>query len=527
MKLQQKISYFTIVILLLSIGSITTLSYFQMKSLIKEQYSKDLLNVANAISENYIVKEYFSGNNSITNEQLNNEMEFVRIKTNTDFVVVLDMNDVRQSHPLKENVGKQFEGGDEKNALLKGEEYVSEAKGSLGTSFRAFTPVYINNVQVGVMCVGVLEVNFDYEIYTKMKRFIPFIVLGLTIGSLGAIILSYNIKKTIFGLEPEEIAMILKQKETVLENIKEGVISLDKEGKIILFNKEAGIILGLTDDCIGKHITELIKDSRVPEVLVNGEPLENVEVKIRPGISVMSKINPLKNDKNQVIGVVVNFRNLTELKKLAEELTGIKKMAWSLRAQNHEFMNKLHTISGLIQLEEYDEALQFIADVAKVRNKVSDILTKNIKDASLSALLLSKYNKAEECRVKLKIDKDSKLTKLPEYITSEEIVSLVGNLIENSLDVVKNDGTGEIYIKIFEEEDILYINVRDNGPGIPQQYWNKIYEQGFSTKEGQRGHGMYIVKKIIDECNGNIEFKVDKGVLWNITIPMIGGETVD
>lgn len=527
MKLQQKISYFTIVILLLSIGSITTLSYFQMKSLIKEQYSKDLLNVANAISENYIVKEYFSGNTTITNEQLNSEMEFVRIKTHTDFIVVLDMNDIRQTHPLKENIGKKFEGGDEKNALLKGEEYVSEATGSLGTSFRAFVPVYINKVQVGVVCVGVLEVNFDYEIYTKMKRFIPFILLGLSLGSVGAVLLSYNIKKTIFGLEPEEIAMILKQKETVLENIKEGIISLDKRGKIILFNKEAGMMLGLTNNDIGKHIIELIKDSRAPEVLASGAPLENVEIKIRPGMSIMSKINPLKNDKNQVIGVVVNFRNLTEITKLAEELTGVKKMAWSLRAQNHEFMNKLHTISGLIQLEEYDEALQFIADVAKVRNNVSNILTKNIKDASLSALLLSKYNKAEESRVKLKIDKDSKLTKLPEYMTSEEIVSLVGNLIENSLDAVKNDGTGEVYIKIVEKEGMLYITIKDNGPGIPKEHWDKIYEQGFSTKEGQRGHGMYIVKKIIDECNGIIEFKVDKGAFWNITIPMIGGERID
>ena len=116
------------------------------------------------------------------------------------------------------------------------------------------------------------------------------------------------------------------------------------------------------------------------------------------------KYNPLKNDKDEVIGVVMNFRDLTEVKKMAEELTGIKKMTWSLRAQNHEFMNKLHTISGMIQLEEYKEAVKFISNVAKNRNEINSILTDQIKNVSIAALLFSKYNKAEEARIIFKID---------------------------------------------------------------------------------------------------------------------------
>jgi two-component system CitB family sensor kinase len=148
-------------------------------------------------------------------------------------------------------------------------------------------------------------------------------------------------------------------------------------------------------------------------------------------------------------------------------------------------------------------------------------------DPSVSALLLSKYNKAEESRVKLKIDEGSKLSRLPEEMTSEDMVSVLGNLFENSLDEVKNDGTGLIYIKIVEDGHFLNITMKDNGGGIPPEYRDRIYEQGFSTKEGQRGHGMYIVKKIIDEAHGTIDFKVDKGVLWNITIPMVRSEKLD
>lgn len=112
-------------------------------------------------------------------------------------------------------------------------------------------------------------------------------------------------------------------------------------------------------------------------------------------------------------------------------------------------------------------------------------------------------------------------------MTSEEIVSIIGNLIENSLDEVKNDGTGLIYIKIVENKNYLNIIVKDNGSGIPVEYREKIYHQGFSTKEAQRGYGMYIVKKIIDETKGTIRLDVDNGVIWNITIPMTRGDKID
>lgn len=527
MKLYQKIMCLVIGILVISIGSMTVLSFYQMKSLLKNQLGKDLIDISNSIANNYEIGEYLVGNKNVKEDLISKEIENIRIKTNVQFIVIMDMNGIRYIHPVKEKIGQKFEGGDEKRVLEKGEQYVFEAKGSLGESLRAFTPVYKGNKQVGAVCTGLLADQYYDDIYKKISNFVQFIFFGLILGFIGAVLLSYNIKKVIFGLEPEEIALVLKQKEAVLESIKDGIISVDKEGRLTLFNKEAKNILGLTDDDIGKNIKNFTYESIIDEVLKCGESIENVEIKTRPGLTLMCKYNVMKNNKNEVIGVVTSFRDLTEIKKMAEELTGIKKMAWSLRAQNHEFMNKLHTISGLIQLEEYDEALKFISDTAQVRKNVSNILTNNIKDVSLSALLFAKYNKAEECRVKLIINPESNIRKLPEYMTSEEIVSVVGNLIENSLDAVKNDGLGEIYIKIIEKEHVLHIEVKDNGSGISPEIADKIYEQGVTTKDGQRGYGMYIVKKIIDEAQGTIEFKVDKGTYWNIRIPMIRSELYD
>lgn len=520
MKLREKITYFVIGILLLSIGSITILSFYQMKDLLKTEISKGLLDLAGSVAENYVVREYFSDNTHISNSMLNNETENIRKKLNVEFIVVMDMNGIRQSHPLKEKIGKKFEGGDEQRVLSKGEQYISISTGSLGPSFRAFAPIYVNNKQVGAVCIGVLKTTFNHDIYAQMDKFIPFIIVGLILGAAGAILISYNIKQTILGLEPEEITLILKQKETVLETIKEGIISVDTRGNITLFNKEAGKILDLKEDAIGKHISNFVYGTRIDYALNSGKPLENLEVKVRPGVSIISKYTPLKNEKDQLIGILVNFRNLTEVKALAEELTGIKKMTWSLRAQNHEFMNKLHTIGGLIQLEEYDEALKFISSVANEKKNVSTIITKKIKDVSVAAILLAKYSKAEEARVKLIMDETSSLAKLPRYITSEELVSILGNLIENSLDEIKNDGSGEIYIKIYEEDNVLKIIVKDNGPGIRSDIRDKIYDMGVTSKDGQRGYGMYLVKNIVDEANGSIDFEVNNGTTWYIDLPM-------
>jgi two-component system CitB family sensor kinase len=498
-----------------------------MENLLRKQISNGLLNVANTIAEGYVVKEYFSNNKQISQTVLNSEIENIRKKINVQYIVIMDMNGIRITHPVKQQIGKKFQGGDEYRVLSKGEEYISEARGSLGRSFRAFTPIYEGKKQVGAVAVGILIKDFDISIYKKLGKFSLFIIIGLSLGIVGAIIISYNIKKTIYGLEPEEIALILKQKETVLESIREGIITVDNKGNITLFNKEARNILGLTEEVIGKPIYDFVNGSKVKEILESGESLENVEVKVRPGVSIISKHTPLKNEKNEVIGIVINFRNLTEVKALAEELTGIKKVTWSLRAQNHEFMNKLHTIAGLIELEEYDEALQFINHTARESKNISTIITKNIKNVPVAALLLSKYSKAEETRIKFIIDKESRLDNLPSQITSEELVSILGNLLENSLDEVKTDGSGNIYLKIYEEDEKLKIILKDNGPGIKESIRNTIYDRGITSKEGQRGYGMYVVKSIIDETKGNINFIVDKGTTWYIQIPIEKGENYD
>lgn len=523
MKLRTQITLFFVAILIFSLGSMTLLSYYQMKDIFNVQLEEKLADIANYSSEDYLVKSTLAGYNN-TSIKLNEYIEKLRLETEVDFIVVFDMNGMRLTHPVEENIGKKFKGGDEERVLETSERYVSEAKGTLGNSIRAFSPVFFEGKQVGAVCVGSTLVEINKETFIKTQQFIPFIAIGLFLGIYCAYILTSNIKYSILGMEPNEITLLFKEKEIILENVKEGIMTLDENGNLIQYNKEAARILGLNEKNKDMNIMDYIIGNEIFNVLNDEKSLDSFEVKVRPGVTILCKYNILKNDKNKIIGRVINFRDLTEVKKTAEELTGIKKMAWSLRAQNHEFMNKLHTISGLIQLEEYDEALKYITKTAKTGNDETGIITRNIKNVNIAALLLAKYYRAEEMRISMVINNQSYLKEVSDFISDDDLGSIIGNLIENSLDAVNVDGTGKIYFKIFEDRDKLIVEVKDNGPGIPDDIKEKIYERNFSTKTGQRGYGLFIVKNIIESYNGTISLLTDEGTAWHMEIHRKDGE---
>lgn len=524
MKLQTKLTILIIIVVFISISIIIFFVASWMTKNIKSTSKTNVMNVAEMVANSREVIDALGKKDpdKIIGPYIENQLKSL---DEIEYIIVVDNEGMRYSHPNVNMIGQKFVGGDESRVVKEGDVYISEAIGTLGRSLRAFVPIYNveKNKEIGFVCVGMLTKSIEQSEHMAILYIILISIGSLAVGIVGAFILSNNIKNTLLGLEPEEITNLYNEKIGILDAIYEGLIAIDNNGNITLVNDSALNILHYENQIdknsiIGKNIDEIFPTTNLIKVLEEGKCKFEEEQKINNTVIMTNKI-PIK-DRDKVIGAIATFRDKTEVTRLAEELTGVKKMAWSLRAQNHEFMNKLHTISGLIQLEEYDEALQFISNVAKNRNNISSILTKKIKDPSLSAILFSKYNKAEENRIKFNIDESSKISKLPKFMDSEDIVSIVGNLIENSLDAVDNDGSGEVYIKIIQYSELIEIKISDNGPGIKDEYMDKIYEQGFTTKEGQRGHGMYIVKQIIDRANGKIELKVNKGVNWNIIIPM-------
>ena len=516
--LNLKIMFLVILILNLVLVLVGVIIINYVNELQVEEVQHNAMDIAQAVSKNKIIVDDLALKKE--SKAIQSLAEDIRKNTRANFIVVMDMGGFRYSHPDPEKIGKHFVGGDEIEVLETGESYTSRARGTLGTSIRAFIPIYKDGKQVGAVSVGILLENVEERINSISRFIIIALLSGNILGIIGSILLARHVKKSIFGLEPEEIAKILQEKIVIIDSIKEGIIAINNEKKITMANKQVKEVLNYRGELIGKTITDVIENSRLPKLLETGEPEILYEQNINDTVILTNRIPIIVN--GQIVGAVASFNKKTEVQKLAKELTGVKKFAEALRSQNHEFMNQLHTISGLIQLEEYESALEIISQFTHEKQKITSFIMERIRINEIAGLLLGKFDQAKELNINLKIDSESQLTNKSSHL-KERLITIIGNLIENARDSLdlNNIKDKEIYLGIFEK-DKLEIIVRDNGPGIPGELQNKIFKRGFTTKgKDSQGIGLDLVKRNIDFLNGeiNLNSQIGKGTEFKVIIP--------
>ncbi len=441
--------------------------------------------------------------------------------TGVQFIVVMDMNGIRKSHPNPQKIGHHFIGGDEGPAL-KGKEHVSLAEGTLGISMRVFVPVFSETgEQLGAVAVGISADNVKERV--KESRHIIYIGVGVgvLVGIIGAILLARHIKKSLFGLEPHRIAKILEERNTMLQSVKEGIIAVDKEANVTLINNEAKRLFkksGLEEDFIGKDVELYMPNSRIKEVLQTGEVQLNEEQNIY-GITIVTNRVPLYV-KGEIVGAIATFRDKTEIRKLAEELTGIRLYAEALRAQSHEFMNKMHVVLGLTHMKQYEELQKYISGMVSEHQYEIGGIMKRIKSPVFAGFLLGKLSYAREKNIKLIISEDSYMPEIADESITHELITIVGNLIDNALEAVANCEKKQVEVKI-QYGDTLIITVQDTGKGIQEEEIGALFTKGYSTKGDNRGYGLYLVTESIQRINGEIHVYslVGKGTTITIEIP--------
>ncbi|MCG8571224.1 MAG: DcuS/MalK family sensor histidine kinase [Spirochaetes bacterium] len=516
--LQMRIFFLIIIIIFISIAVET----FFLKKFIEEYIiaseGDKVLAIANAIAEDPRIIDAFQLSDPTS--VIQPIAEKMRKKTNTSFIVVFNMHAVRYSHPNTERIGEQFVGGDEADSL-EGKTYISLARGTLGVSQRAFVPILDQNeIQIGVVSVGLLLTKL-----TEQKRKVRYILylaalFSIIIGLTGGLFLSKSIKKSIFGLEPHQIAELLEERNAILSSIKEGIVAIDREGQLILINNNARQLLSCEDMNEKPLISDIIPETKLPLVIETGKEILNEEQIINNKTILVNRIPMFSN--GSVIGAVASFRDMSEIRKMADELTEVKTYIDALRAQHHEFLNKLHVISGLLQLNKFQKATDFIVDIMAKKQEISDFLLKNIKEPSLSGLILAKINKANENGIKVTISPNSCFPLVqPEIVNS--LITIIGNILENSIEALQKI-TGkdkEIILNFSEKEDVMEIRIKDNGEGILDSCKDKLFEYGFSTKDSthKRGIGLYLVKKQVELLSGKMEINSEKGVEFFIILP--------
>lgn len=448
--------------------------------------------------------------------------EKIRKATGAEFVVVGNREGIRYSHPLPDRIGKFMVGGDNAPAL-EGKEYVSEAVGSLGPSLRGKAPVYgpdgeiIGLVSVGFMLRDIREIIWEYDQWV-----IGFVLIGLALGAIGAVLLARSIKKEIFGLEPIEIATVFQERMAVLQSIREGIIAINDRQEITVLNTEARRLLNLPEDAVGRRVTDIIPNSRMPRVLETGQAQYDQEMILGDTVVVANRVPITINGR--VAGVVATFRDRTEMRRLGEELSEVKRYAEALRSQTHEFTNKMHTVSGLVQLGRYDQAVDYICDATSGHQNLIELLMRRVPDPTVAAIILGKYNRAGELRVRLEVDENSSLRYSPGELDGDTLVTVLGNLLDNAVEAVKDlePARRVVRLGLSDEAPEFTITVDDTGPGIPPENLDRIFDEGFSTKDSaKRGIGLALVKRAVENAGGQVtvESSSDKETRFVVRIP--------
>lgn len=446
----------------------------------------------------------------------------IRQITAVEFVVVMDMQGIRKSHPDINKVGQPFVGGDEGDAL-KGHELVSIAKGTLGMSLRSFTPIVTSTgKQVGAVAVGILLNNVNQAV--AQSRLIIYIGVGfgLLVGVIGALFLAQKIKNIMFGLEPKEIAKMLEERSAMLESVREGILAIDKDSRITLANAEALRLFnqaGILGDPVGKKIADCVPNTRMRIVLETGCAELDQELDLF-GITLVTNVIPLcVNDKS--VGAIATFRDKTEIIQMAEELTGVRLYAEALRAQAHEFMNKLHVILGMVHMEYYDQLSTYISRIAHQHQNEVGFIARHIKDPVLAGFILGKMSYAREVGAELVLFEECFLPEPADPEVIHELVTVFGNLVDNALEAVVDCPLKQIDVNFSYEDNILCIEVSDTGLGINGEHNSHIYAKGYSTKGPKRGLGLYLVKRSVEKLNGRIEIvsEVGQGTQFKVSLP--------
>jgi len=461
---------------------------------------------------------------------IENEIESLRSSINAAFIVVGDIQGIRYSHPVTKRIGQKMQGGDNDNALIEGLSYVSYAKGSLGNSVRGKTPVYdaTGNI-IGVVSVGYLVTTLDDKVY----HFLFFLItMALLVVLANAVISNFTARRfqhAILGFEPEEFGRLYMELQVTLSTIKEGIISIDKNSYVTSINHSACQILNLkTEQVLHQHIKTVLPDSDLTEVLLTHHAENDVDA-ILNGQAIIAN-RQLIIVEGEVVGAVSSFRLKNEITELTKQLSQIREYADLLRSQTHEHRNKLNTISGLIQLGKTAEVLRLIGQETEHYQYLIQFLREAILEPIIAGVLLGKSERARELGLVLDIDDGSRLQTLAEHIRPEDLVTIIGNFIDNAFDACisarslpKEDKKVSISITDYGQE--IIIEVEDNGCGLPEQFKQKaLLQKGVSSKLGKyRGVGLYLANQIITQYKGQLimEGKDNKGTRMTAYIPKI------
>ena len=522
MKLQYRIALLTLATMLFALVAVGVMVYDHVSDYIEAGIGRRAMAIAKVVATAPSVQEALLSPDPTA--VLQPIAERWRRDTGAAFVIVSNMDAVRLSYPVPEMIGTPM-AALPRDPVLKGEDIIYIGQGKLAPSLRANTPVFDprTNEQIGFVSVGFYLNDIEALTDDAGGPVLAAIIAAMLFCLIAAVLLARQVRKELFGLEPFEIAAILNERTATLEAIHEGVVAVDVERKISMLNHEACRLLNLQpEQAIGMKIDDLLPENQLADVMEKGVPQLDRQQRFGERLIVSNSL-PIYVG-NIVNGAVVTFRDRTEVTRLAEELTGVNRFVDALRAQTHEFKNKLHTIAGLIQLKQYDAAVDYAIENNQDQQELTGELQGKIQDPVISGLLLGKASQMKEQGIEFLIEPSSYLQTLPVHMASGELVLILGNLLTNAMEAQETCLSKKISLLIKQEPGELVVKVTNTGDWIDETLGDHIFERGVSTKPQGSGIGLALVAEKLKLVGGAVGYvnQPEGGVCFEVRVPYGG-----
>jgi len=461
---------------------------------IRESYQDQMIGVAQSVATLPSVVEAFDSDEP--SDTIQPIAELIRQASGVTYVVVTDDQGIRYSHPNPDQIGKRV--STDPSVPLSGKMYVGTQTGTLGESWRVKLPIRDEDgTIIGSVSVGILESELRADLYDYLPGLAMWLAGAVLVGTLGAVWVSRLVWRRIYRLEPEEIAALLETREAMLHGIGEGLLAVDDQERIALVNDQAVRLLDLGPDTIGRQAEDVLEPSVLALLRADGDTRERM---LLAGERILLGQRSDAQVDGETVGTVLVLRDRTELLRTLRELDGARDITQALRAQAHEFSNRMHVISGLIETGATDDALQFIARTGHGGSLTRASVAPGIANPDVVALLLAKTTTSEERGVHLVVDPASEVGE----DESADLVTVLGNLIDNAVDACAPAGTVEVSLR--QDEHGTLMTVEDDGTGIPEADRPRIFESGWSTKgaSGTRGIGLALVQRVARRRGGDV-----------------------
>ena len=460
--------------------------------------------------------------------------ERVRRDTGVDFITIMNPAGIRFTHPNPERIGGHFVGNT--GPALAGRTFTETYTGTLGPSVRTVTPVMdARRRVVALVAVGITIQTISAELRERLVPLVAVTTGVLAAGIGGSWLVAARLRRQTRGVAPSELRGMFDYYEAILHAVREGLVLLDGNGRVELCNDAARELLDLDGIPDGRPVDALGLPSELVAAMTSAEPRSD-ELHVGDTRVLVVNTAPVRS-RGRAMGNVVTLRDHTELQALMGELDTVRGFAESLRSQAHEAANRLHTVVSLVEMGRPAQAVEFATAELRTAQRLTDRVVGSVREPVLAALLLGKSTEAAERGVDLVVAEDSAIDGTSGAIAPRDLVTIMGNLIDNAIDAAI-EGSQDVPEGMESQEaprvrvsaragpdGELVVEVRDNGPGLDPDRAHEMFRRGWTTKAsdgpaGPRGLGLALVGQAVRRYGGRIEVERDGGALIRVRLPL-------